>query len=442
MNTKNLLLGIAACCLAEVGFAQDVLTLEKAINTSLKNNYNIRLERYNEEVSENNVSRAVSGQLPRLDLNSSYERGYADAELQTLNLQPSESESPPLELDGTSQTLLVQPQLTVPIFTGFRNKYRYKQLENTHRMSELQLEAVTEQAISGTVSAYLEMARWQAQLEIDRENIAISQDRWLRVSEDAKFGAANSVQRLQAEVDLKTDSANYRSSVLAYQNSRRDLNLVMALPPEQEFVVQPDVALSEGFTYDQLREDMVRHNTQLRLSERRIDQSVYETKISEATYYPTVQGYANYTYLDTEDEANFLQSNTAYGPNAGVTLSWNLFSGGANRIQRQNARIQQNQQETALDQTALQLEKELRNAYAQYANNREQLRIEQSNVATFERNYTKVQEDYKLGLVDAADLRTAQLNLTAARNRINNLTYNIKQSEIRLLQLSGRLATE
>ena len=385
----------------------------------------------------------MAGQAPRLDLNSSYEWGYSNAELQTLPLGSPEGggggSNPPLELEGTAQTLQVQPQLSVPIFTGFRNRYRYQQLENTHRMSELQQQAAVEQALASTVSAYLEVARRQSQLEIDQENIAISYDRWRRVSEDATFGAANSVQRLQAEVDLKTDSANYRNTLLAYHNSRRDLNLLMAQPPEQEFVVQTELTLSEDLVYDRLRADMARHNTQLSLSDRSIDQAVYQTKISEASYYPTLQGYANYTYFDTENEANFLQSNIAYGPNVGVTLSWNLFNGGANKIQRQNAQIQLEQQETARGSTALQLEKELRNAYAQYANNREQRRIEESNLPTFERNYSKMQEDYKLGLVDAADLRTAQLNLAAARNRINNLTYTIKQSEIRLLQLSGRL---
>ena len=52
-------------------------------------------------------------------------------------------------------------------------------------MSELQLTQVTEQTISETVSAYLEVARLQSRLAIDEENIAISYDRWQRLVEDA-----------------------------------------------------------------------------------------------------------------------------------------------------------------------------------------------------------------------------------------------------------------
>ena len=442
MDLKKLFFGLGMLCLPWAGFAQELLTLEKAISTALENNYNIQLEKYNVEINENNVSRAISGQMPTLEHQVSYELGYSNAEIETLNQSPGEGSNEPLELDGTSQELIIQPQLNVPIFEGFRGRYRYKQLENTYQMSELQLTGVIEQTISSTVSAYLEVARLQSRLAIDEENIVISFDRWQRVTEDAKFGAANSLQKLQAEVDLKTDSSNYRNSVLAYENSRRDLNLIMAQPPDEVFSVQEDVMLSNDLQYVQLEEEMKANNTQLNLSHLSISNATYDVKINESTLFPRVNGYANYTYLDSEDEANFLQANTVYGPSVGVSLSWSVFTGGANKIQRQNAQISLDREKTSLSSTTLTLEKELRNAYAQYTNNKQQLRIERSNLATYERNYQKNSEDYKFGLVDASDVRTAQQNLSLAKNRINDLVYNVKQSEIRLLELSGRLTNQ
>lgn len=437
---KSLIVYVLLCFVVDVGFSQGVLTLDDAIGKALENNYEIKLEKYNVEISKNNISRAVSGQVPTVEMNASFEWGYADAETETLGLTPGEDSNNPIELDGSSRDLLLQPQINVPIFEGFRGKYRFRQLKNAHQMSELQLTQVTEQTISETVSAYLEVARLQSRLAIDEENIAISYDRWQRLVEDAKFGTANSVRRLQAAVDLKTDSANYRNAVLLYENSRRNLNLVMAQPLGQVFMVQEDILLSGDLQYGRLEEEMQISNTRLNLSLMGINDATYEAKISESSYFPSIQGYANYTYFDTEDDANFILSNNVRGPNVGVALSWPLFTGGANKITRQNSRIRLDQQKTALDNTTLNLEKELRNAFARYINNKEQLRIEQSNLETFITNYRKISEDHRLGLVDAADLRTAQLNLSSARNRINDLTYNVKQSEITLLQLSGRLS--
>jgi len=419
--------------------AQELLTLEQAMVTALENNYSIRLEKYNVEVNENNVSRAVSGQRPLVEFSGSFEYGYAESETQTLNLGPEGGASDPIDLDGTSQELLLRNQVSVPIFDGFRGKYRFKQLENAHRMSELQLAGVVEQTIAQTVSAYLQIARLQTRLRILEDNLAISDDRAERVRVDASFGASNSVRALQAEVDFKTDSANFRTTLLDYENSRRDLNLLMAVSPDQEYLVEEQVVLSSTLDYDQLRNDMKANNKQLLLSQRSVDHAVYEARISQGTYYPTVRGYANMTYFDSEDEANFLQSNSVFGPNAGVTVSFPFLTGGGNRIKRQNAQIGLYQQRTALESTELTLEKEFQNSFAQYRNSQEQLRIERSNLATFELNYERTQEDYKRGQVDGTDLRLAQLNLSSARNRINDLSFQVKQAEVALLRLSGNL---
>jgi len=182
MNLHKIIIGLLLVGSSTIGWtqtstdsiSQSLLTLEEAINIALEKNYNIQLEHYRVERRENNVSRALSGQMPTLDLNGSYEWGYANAELQTLGFGPQEGNSAPLELEGTSNTFSVQPQINVPIFQGFRGKYRYKQLENAQQMSELQLAGVVEQTLVGTVSAYLEVARLQAQLAIDQENLAIS----------------------------------------------------------------------------------------------------------------------------------------------------------------------------------------------------------------------------------------------------------------------------
>lgn len=427
--------------LAVSGFSQagnELLPLEKAIDLTLANNYDIKLERFNEEVDANNVSRAVSGQMPRLDVGLNYEYGYSDAEIQTLGLNPGES-NPPLELDGTAQTFSAAPELSVPIFNGFRQQYRYKQLETTSKVSTQRVNQTIERSISQTVSAYLEVARLQSQLEINEEIIAISGDRYARTIEDARYGATNSIRKLQAEVDLKTDSANYRNTLLAYENSRRNLNLIMGQNPERAFTVQEDILLTDEFSYDELRAEMLANNSMISISKLNVENANYETEIAKSTLAPSITGYANYSYLDSENEANFLQSQQVYGPNVGIRMSWNIFNGGGNKIQRQNADVRLQQQQTALQSTELTLEKELRNAYSQYLNNREQLRIERSNLPTYQLNYDKTSEDFKLGLVDASDVRTAQLNLSSAKNRINSLTYSVKQSEIRLLELSGRL---
>lgn len=419
--------------------AQQVLSLEQAITQAVEKNYNIKLEKYSLEINENNVSRALSGQAPRVELNASYEWGYSDAEIETLN--QGDGPNPMLDLDGTSNDLLLRTQVTVPIFQGFRGKYSYMQLENNHSMSEIQLDNTIEQVIAQTVSSYLQVARLQQQLDINGSNIELSNNRWTRTRIDAEFGASNSLRQLQSKVDLNIDSAQYRTTLLELENAKRNLNVILVKDDDINYSVEEDIVLIDNLIYEDLLQSMKANNPRLKLSRRIVENAVLQTRISNSTVMPTLQGYANIQYFDTDDEASFLQSQTVLGPNVGVQLNFPIFTGGANRIQQQNANVQLSQQETSLEQTSLLLERDLRNAFARYSNNKEQLRIEQNNLPTFEQNFRKANEDYQLGQVDDTVLRTAQLNLSLAKNRINNLKFGIKQSEIQLLQLSGQLRT-
>ena len=56
-------------------FSQDsLLTIQQAIEISLKNNYDIRIATNNKDQQENNNSAGNSGMLPTLDANASYTR--------------------------------------------------------------------------------------------------------------------------------------------------------------------------------------------------------------------------------------------------------------------------------------------------------------------------------------------------------------------------------
>ncbi|MEL7147015.1 MAG: TolC family protein, partial [Bacteroidota bacterium] len=418
--------------------SNSVLSLEQAINQTLANNFDIKIERFNQEADANSVSKAVAGQLPTLNLSLGYEFGYSNAEIQTLGGEPG-NPSPPLELDGTAQTFNFSPEISIPVFSGFRHRYQYKQLQVAEKSSTALVQQTIERSISKTVSLYLETARLQAQLSISEEILEISRDRHLRMVESARYGASNSLARLQAEVDLKTDSANYRNLRLMYKNSIRNLNLQMGQQPDIAYRVTEKISLTNVLSYEDLKKKMLANNSLIHVSRLRVENANHQTEIAKSYIAPNISGYANYTYLNSENEANFLRSQRVSGPNVGVRMSWRLYDGGTSKIQRQNAAVRLSQQQTSLQYATLQLETELKNIFNQYLTGREQLRIERSNLATYQLNYDKTAEDFRLGQADASDLRSAQLNLSSARNRINDLVYDIKQSEVRLLELSGEL---
>lgn len=73
LKSKNLLFSIALLLLGSTGFAQQKLSLEEAISTALKNNYDIKLVNNDIRIAKNNVNPGNAGMLPQLS--ADYSKG-------------------------------------------------------------------------------------------------------------------------------------------------------------------------------------------------------------------------------------------------------------------------------------------------------------------------------------------------------------------------------
>ena len=308
-------------------------------------------------------------------------------------------------------------------------------------MAQKQLETVIENIFEQTLNAYLEIARKQAQLKINLESILISAERLARSQNANEYGNANTLQVLQAEVDLKNDSVEYRNTILAYIQQKKQLILLLDLPLDMDFTVEENIRLTGNLDYALLRENMIRKNATLQTSRYGLEASEQAKAIENATRFPTLSLTGGFNYNRQEAEQSLTELTQSYGPVVGLRLNYAVFDGNQRKVRQQNAAIDLENQKTTLHKNTLELEIQLLNTFQNYENYKLQLSFEQSGLPTYERNFEKTQEDYNLGTASATDLRSAQLNLVDAKNRLLNLEYNIKTAETTLLRLAGDLIT-
>lgn len=419
--------------------AQDTLSLTEAVRIALQNNHQIQLSKYDVEIRELQEDPSMVGRSPVIELNASYELGWSDAGIETLPLNPNSDAGPPLELDGFSNDIIVAPQISMVLLDGRAGKYRLDQLSTATTVAGLQLRQTIEQIIAEVSSAYLQMAEQQARMVISRQSIALNQDRLARTRQDARYGTSGSLQELQIEVDLKTDSATYRNLRLSYENTRRDLNRLMGRDAGTAFGVASQLTIRTDLQMQTLETALLENNTLLRLRDQGMRSAALEVELSKAASRPRLNGYANISYAYLHNDASFLRVNRSLGPNVGLRLNVPISDGGARRIKTQTAELAQERSHLERRDAEAELIKALRNAYAVYENTLEQLRIEKSNLVVFEQNLENTTNRYSLGTANNTDVRAAQLNLDAARNRINNYRYTIKQAEVQLYLLTGML---
>lgn len=442
MNKSNIYISLVLAfswLFSNLSIAQETLDLEAAVQTALANNHQIQIRQYDVEMRAGQVDPALVGRRPTIDLNASYELGWSDASIETLALGPGAEGTSTIELDGISNDIIIGPQLNMILLDGKAGKYRLEQLGTLSQLAQLQLQQTIEQTIANVSAAYLQLALQQSLIGITQQSIALSQDRLNRVKQDATYGTSSSLQQLQVEVDLKTDSASLRNLVLNYENARRNLNQLMGKPVTDIYQVADQLTINTSLQLPELERDLRERNLLLKLGDRNVQLANLDVQLNQAAYRPSLQGYANLNLVYLQDKANFLQSNRVIGPNIGVRFNYPLYDGGARRIKVETAALAKQQKELERSSTEEELVKELYNAFAIYQNTLAQWEIEKSNLSVFKQNLLHTQNRLQLGTATQTDVRTAQLNLNAAQNRISNYQFTIKQAEVSLFLLSGRL---
>jgi len=95
-----------------------------------------------------------------------------------------------------------------------------------------------------------------------------------------------------------------------------------------------------------------------------------------------------------------------------------------------------------LNNKKLEVNRDLQNAYATYQQNLKVLSMEQRNVENARLNLERTRESYRLGQINATQVREAQVNFIRAKTRRTNARYDAKLAEVELFKIAGLLLAE
>ena len=156
MKIRALLFAFALLAgLIEQATAQEMLTLEEAIATALKNNYDIKLINNDLLIAKNNVNLGNAGLLPAVD--ASFSEGGS---LQ--NTTRTQSSGAQQTLNGVRNTNMgYGVALGWTIFDGFQMFANYDRLKELQKQGEVNAKATILTTISSVVNAYFTVVRQQ-----------------------------------------------------------------------------------------------------------------------------------------------------------------------------------------------------------------------------------------------------------------------------------------
>ena len=414
--------------------AQPLLQAKDVVHAALDKNFGVQMSENNLEIAGNNQSILNSSFLPTVGAN-------AGANYNLNNVVANFQNGTSTELSGAqSSSFNAGVNLNYVLFDGFGRLYNYKQLKERYQLSELEAKASMENAVFDALSAYYDVAVQSSQVETFAEAVAVSSKRLERERSIFDFGQTTMLSVLNAEVDLNSDSISLVNAQVAWANSKKNLNALLIEEINRDFVVDKDVIFMTDMDKATLQKMMLENNSLLLQAKKNLALNNYNMGITRARYLPSISANAQYGWnRNNNNQASFLLSSMSNGLNAGATLTWNLFDGGTTRTNAQNTKLQNLNLALQIEETTNNLNRDFEIAWANYQNSLFQYNSLTRNLDNSKYNFSRTDEQFKLGQVNSVEYRQAQLNLIAVQNQVIQAKYSTKLAELRLLQLSGLL---
>ncbi len=434
---NKLFITISIILSSVIGTAQEKLSKQDAVNIALDHNYDIKVTNNNVEAAKNNSSIYNSGYLPTLSATGGgiYQDKDSENEFQDGRV---------IDQSTTSKTLNASANLNYLLFDGMGRKYNYQKLKEIYNLSEIQATQVIENTVLQLLTSYYELARLTQNEVNQTTSLSISKERLLREQYKYQYGQNTQLDMLNSEVDVNNDSITLLNINREFANAKRNLNLILGREIQKDFEVDTTVTYNIGLTLENVLVSAKARNTVLQQAEKNIELSKFDLKINQSNWYPIIGVNGGYGWNNLHTESDVvnpfaLATNTTKGLNGGLSLSWNIFDGGATKTRVQNAKIAIDNSEIIKEQVEQELERNIANAWETYQNALFVLQAEKKNMETNKRNFQRSSEQFKLGQIISVEFRLAQVNYLNSVTNFNLAKYTAKIAELNLLQLSGNL---
>ncbi len=406
----------------------ETLSFEQAVSEALERNHDIRVARGEEKIARNRVNIGNAGLLPKIDLVGAV-RYYDNEEASPTGLA---------EYTSTSASL----QASYTLFDGFGNIYTFRQLKSAGRTGRLMARNTIENVILGVSEAYYALADAEERVDVAEEALAISQDRLRRARLRSEYGQANALEVLSASVDANADSVSWKEALLARENSRRALNVLLDRPVGSGYRVEREVVFDSTMNRREILEEAREAYSPYLIAKESVRQAEDGLGIARSEFFPRIAVEASYGYSETIEGFDAGMDDPSGDFSAALTLTYNLFDGFRSSIKSQNARIELQNSRLLERKADAELEQQVADTWQSYRNSLDILGFQKKNLETAELNFRRSRELFVLGQLTTTAFREAQLNLLDARRSIASARYDARILELRLKRFAGRLVRE
>jgi|UPI00039A0FA7 outer membrane protein len=419
--------------------AGELLTLQQAVGQSVEKNYQVQINRSQEDIARNNYTKGNAGYLPTItgNLNS-------NGSLQNLRQTYLDATRPPLQVYGAfNRTSNVGVNVTYTVFNGYARRSLYTQLQQFLQISTVNTRANVEATMAQVATSYYDVVRQVQRFIAFSQALDISRERLELARANYEVGTRSKVDFLSAQVDYNTDSAALLSQDQALRNAKTILNTLLVRDPQTDFSVRDTIIAQPNLQLAPLQQSLSSNNPQLAAAVLNRTVANLNVELANAQLLPLVTAQTGYNYQFIDNQGGFgIRSGRAGGPTYLIQATIPIFNGFNLKRQVQNARVNTIIAQNQENDQRLQLQSAMAQTYQIYQNSLKLLNLEVQNNLLANQNVDIAYDRYRIGNSTFVEFRNVQRNAIDAQTRLIEAEYNAKAAEIELLRLSSTITQE
>ncbi len=416
--------------------AQQMLTLEDAIQQGITKQYSIQISRQKERIAANENSLGNAGFLPTIT-------GTATKNYTISGLDQSffgGVRAPLVQSGVNSNSGNAGVAMAWTLYDGqgmFILRDRYKELQN---LGAKQTESSIENLIALISSTYYDIIRQNLRVNNFKKGLEISNDRLKLAKDRYEVGQGSKVDYYSAQVDYNEDKALLIAQEQSFTNTKIGFNTLLVKDYKADFQIVNTIDLLPKLKLSELKVSALSQNPTLigAILSKKI--SDLDTKNLQSQQKPQIDLLAGYALSNVANGAGFgVEKGSSDVFNYGVRATINIFDGYNQKRRIQNAKINAEIAALQIEDLKNALLSALEKTYVTYENSMNLIQLETENYTIAKQNIYIAFDRFKVGIATSYELREVQRNAVAAETRLIEAKYAAKAAEIELIRLSGNL---
>jgi outer membrane protein len=424
----------ASLCLAGIGCSGAAAdTLEWALVQAYQNNPSLNAQRAALRATDEAVPQALSGYRPKLSVTAN--SGY--------NFENSTAQFP-LTTGGPINTIQYSEQFisrgvgatgTYTVFNGFQTANRTRQAESQVEGARETLRVTEQQVLLDAATAYMNLLRDQAILELNRRNVEVLTEQLKQTRDRFNVGEVTRTDVAQAESRLAAGRSALLGAQSNFVTSQANYRRVIGVDPGRLAPGTPVDRLSPGTLPRAVAQGQVQSPSVLAAAYG-VDIAALAVKISEGALYP------NLTLTATASQGTQPQFETLRETQASIVgvLSVPLYQGGAEYSAIRQSKETLGQQRLNLDINRDQVRATVVQSWGQLDAAKAQIEATTAQVNAAEIALNGVREEARVGQRTTLDVLNAQQELVNARVALVTAQHDRVVASYTLLAAVGGLS--